>query len=165
MVDFLYLSRGSTIAYAEDVNKVADNLGEIKPHVFAAVPRLFEKMRTRIMDNVATSSPGKQKIFRCALGIAEQRLPFRVAGGSMPFGLAMKSFLADKLVFKKIHERLGGRVQLVISGGAPLSSELAAFFIGAGVEIYEGYGLTETSPVIAVNFPDHRRIGTVGQVI
>ena len=165
MADFFYLSKGVCIAYAENVNKVADNLQEIKPHVFAAVPRLFEKMRTRILDNVATSSAGKQKIFRWALGIAEQRLPYRVTGKSMPIGLAVKSFLADKLVFKKIHERLGGRVELVISGGAPLSPELAAFFIGAGVEIYEGYGLTETSPVIAVNMPDHRKIGTVGPVI
>ncbi|MGZ8851111.1 MAG: AMP-dependent synthetase/ligase, partial [Thermoanaerobaculia bacterium] len=157
--------KGVCIAYAENVNKVADNLGEIKPHVFAAVPRLFEKMRTRILDNVATSSPGKQKIFKWALGVAEERLPYRVSGRPMPAALKAKSFLADKLVFKKIHHRLGGRVELVISGGAPLSADLAAFFIGAGVEIYEGYGLTETSPVISVNLPDHRKIGTVGQVI
>ena len=165
MADFFYLSKGVCVAYAENVNKVADNLQEIKPHVFAAVPRLFEKMRTRIMDNVAQSSKGKQKIFHWALGVAEQRLPYRVSGQSMPPALAVKSVLADKLVFKKIHERLGGRVELVISGGAPLSAELAAFFIGAGVEIFEGYGLTETSPVIAVNLPAHRKIGTVGQVI
>jgi long-chain acyl-CoA synthetase len=165
MADFFYLSKGVAVAYAENVNKVADNLQELKPHIFAAVPRLFEKMRTRIMDNVATSPPAKQKIFRWALKVAEERLPYRVSGKAMPVGLNVKSFLADKLVFKKIHERLGGRVQLVISGGAPLSAELAAFFIGAGVEIFEGYGLTETSPVISVNVPDHRKIGTVGQVI
>jgi long-chain acyl-CoA synthetase len=165
MGDFFFFSKGVCIAYAENVNKVADNLQEIRPDVFAAVPRLFEKMRTRIMDNVATQSGGKQKIFRWALGVAEQRLPFRVSGQSMPPGLALKSFLADKLVFKKILQRLGGRVKIVLSGGAPLSAELASFFIGAGVEIYEGYGLTETSPVIAINLPDHRKIGTVGQVI
>jgi len=165
MADFFYLSKGVAVAYAENVNKVADNLGEIKPHIFAAVPRLFEKMRTRILDNVATSSPGKQKIFRWALKVAEERLPYRVSGKPLPAGLAMKSFFADKLVFKKIHQRLGGRVELVISGGAPLSADLAAFFIGAGVEIFEGYGLTETSPVISVNLPDHRKIGTVGKVI
>src|SRR5438477_6412231 len=83
----------------------------------------------------------------------------------MPFGLSIKSAIADKLVFGKILDRLGGRVKMVLSGGAPLSAELAAFFIGAGLDIYEGYGLTETSPVIAVNTPAKRRIGTVGPIL
>ena len=165
MTDFFYLVQGGTIAYAEDVTKVAQNLQEIKPHFFAAVPRLFEKMRTRIMDNVATAPKVRQKIFFWALRIAEKRLPYRVEGKKMPFGLSVQSAIADKLVFSKILERLGGRVKYVVSGGAPLSAELAAFFIGAGVEILEGYGLTETSPVIAVNTPKLRRIGTVGPII
>ena len=165
MVDFFYLYKGVTIAYAEDVTKVADNLQEIKPQIFAAVPRLFEKMRTRVMDNVALSPPKKQKIFHWALGIAEQRLPNRVEGKPMSLGLKLKAAIADKLVFKKILARLGGNVHFVISGGAPLSAELAAFFIGAGLEIYEGYGLTETSPVIAVNRPGKRKLGTVGPII
>jgi long-chain acyl-CoA synthetase len=165
MVDFLYLYKGGCIAYAENVTKVADNLQEVKPEFFAAVPRLFEKMRARIMDNVATAPPMRQKIFHWALGIAEQRLPYRVDRKPMPFGLKIKSAIADKLVFSKIIARLGGKVKYVVSGGAPLSAELAAFFIGAGVEILEGYGLTETSPVIAVNRPDKRRIGTVGPII
>jgi long-chain acyl-CoA synthetase len=83
----------------------------------------------------------------------------------MPLGLKAKSVIADKLVFRKILDRLGGRVKYVFSGGAPLSPELAAFFIGAGVEILEAYGLTETSPGISANTPDHRKIGTVGQVL
>jgi long-chain acyl-CoA synthetase len=165
MVDFLYLYKGGCIAYAENVNKVADNLGEVKPHYFAAVPRLFEKMRARVMDNVATAPPARQKIFHWALKVAEERLPYRVEGKPLPFGLKIKSAVADKLVFSKIIARLGGRVKYVVSGGAPLSADLAAFFIGAGVEILEGYGLTETSPVIAVNRPDARRIGTVGPII
>ncbi|HEX9161203.1 MAG TPA: long-chain fatty acid--CoA ligase, partial [Thermoanaerobaculia bacterium] len=165
MADFFYLYKGVTIAYAENVNKVADNLGEVRPHVFAAVPRLFEKMRSRIMDNVATMPPTRQKLFNWALRVAEKRLPYRLDHKSMPFPLNVQSLIADKLVFHKIHERLGGRVKFVISGGAPLSAELAAFFIGAGVEIFEGYGLTETSPVIAVNTPANRRVGTVGPVI
>ncbi|MGZ8830249.1 MAG: AMP-dependent synthetase/ligase [Thermoanaerobaculia bacterium] len=165
MADFFYLYKGLTIAYAENVNKVADNLGEVNPHVFAAVPRLFEKMRSRIMDNVATMPPIRQKLFHWALRVAAERLPYRVESRPMPAGLAFRSKIADKLVFKKIHQRLGGRVKFVISGGAPLSAELAAFFIGAGVEIFEGYGLTETSPVIAVNTPKARRVGTVGPVI
>ncbi|HVE70280.1 MAG TPA: long-chain fatty acid--CoA ligase [Thermoanaerobaculia bacterium] len=165
MVDFLYLYKGGCIAYAENVTKVADNLGEVKPQYFAAVPRLFEKMRARVMDNVAAAPPARQKIFHWALGVAEQRLPYRVDRKPMPFGLKLKSAIADKLVFSKILARLGGNVKYVVSGGAPLSAELAAFFIGAGVEILEGYGLTETSPVIAVNRPDRRRIGSVGPII
>ncbi len=165
MVDFLYYYKGACVAFAENVNKVADNLAEIRPQYFAAVPRLFEKMRARVMDNVATAPPARQKIFHWALKVAEERLPYRVERRSMPLGLKLRSAVADKLVFGKILARLGGRVKYVLSGGAPLSAELAAFFIGAGVEIMEGYGLTETSPVIAVNRPDRRRIGTVGPII
>ncbi len=165
MGDYCYFYRGCTIAYAESVLKVGDNLREIRPHLFAAVPRLFEKMRTTILDNVAVQPASKQKIFKWALGIAERRLPYRVSGKPMPFGLGIKSAIADKLVFRKILDRLGGRVRMVLSGGAPLSAELAAFFIGAGLDIYEGYGLTETSPVIAVNTPQARRVGTVGRII
>jgi long-chain acyl-CoA synthetase len=165
MVDYLYLYKGGTIAYAENVTKVADNLQEVKPEFFAAVPRLFEKMRARILDNVASAPPARQKIFHWALKIAEERLPYRIDRKPLPFGLKLKSAVADKLVFSKIIGRLGGKVKYVVSGGAPLSAELAAFFIGAGVEILEGYGLTETSPVIAVNRPNKRRLGSVGPII
>ena len=165
MIDYLYLYKGGCIAYAENVTKVGDNLQEIKPQFFAAVPRLFEKMRSRVLDKVAGDPAAKQKIFRWALKVAEERLPHRVEKTSMPLGLKIKSAIADKLVFSKIMQRLGGNVKFVVSGGAPLSAELAAFFIGAGVEILEGYGLTETSPVIAVNTPTKRRLGTVGPVI
>jgi len=165
MADYFYFSKGVTIAYAENVNKVSDNLQEIRPHAFAAVPRLFEKMREKIMNQVATQKAYEQKIFRWALGIAQERLPYRVERKPMPFGLKMRSAIADKLVFRKILNRLGGRVMYVFSGGAPLSPELAAFFIGAGLEILEGYGLTETSPVISANTPTSRKVGTVGKVI
>ena len=165
MTDFLYLCKGGCIAYAENVTKVADNLQEVKPQFFAAVPRLFEKMRARIMENVATAPAARQKIFHWALKVAEERLPNRIEGKPMGLGLKVKSAIADKLVFSKIIARLGGNVKYVVSGGAPLSAELAAFFIGAGVEILEGYGLTETSPVIAVNQPKRRRLGTVGPII
>jgi long-chain acyl-CoA synthetase len=163
--DYSFFYRGGTVAYAESVLKVGENLREVRPDVFAAVPRLFEKMRTTILDSVAVQPASKQKIFKWALGIAEQRLPYRISGKPMPFGLKFKSAIADKLVFRKILDRLGGRVKFVLSGGAPLSPELAAFFIGAGLEIFEGYGLTETSPVIAINTPSHRKVGTVGRAI
>jgi long-chain acyl-CoA synthetase len=165
MADYCYFAKGCTIAYAESVVKVGENLQEIKPELFAAVPRLFEKMRAKMMDTVATYPPARQKIFMWALKVADERVPYRVTGKPMPPGLAMKSFIADKLVFKKILGRLGGNVQFVLSGGAPLSAELASFFIGAGLDILEGYGLTETSPVISLNTPTKRRIGSVGTVI
>ncbi len=164
MADYFYFAHGITIAYAENVTKVGDTLQEIKPEVFAAVPRLFEKMRERIMNQVGSQPASKQKIFRWALKVAEERLPYRLEKKPMPLGLSLKSAIADKLVFRKILDRLGGRVRYVFSGGAPLSPELAAFFIGAGVEILEGYGLTETSPVISANLPDQRKIGTVGKI-
>ncbi len=141
MADYFYFSKGVTIAYAENVNKVGENLQDIKPDAFAAVPRLFEKMRERIMNQVATEPAVKQKIFRWALSVGQDRLPYRIENKPMPLGLKMKSTIADKLVFRKILHRLGGRVRYVFSGGAPLSAELAAFFIGAGLEILEGYGL------------------------
>lgn len=163
--DFAYLAGGAAIAYAESVVKVRDNLQEVGPHVFAAVPRLFEKMKGAILENVAGYPKIRQKIFHWAIGVGAKRLPYRISHEPMPGGLAFKSKLADKLVFSKIHERLGGRVEFVLSGGAPLSPELAAFFIGAGIEICEGYGLTETSPVISLNTIEHRRLGSVGKPI
>ncbi len=163
--DFAYYYVGACVAYAESVLKVGDNLQEIRPDVFAGVPRLFEKMRVRIMDNVAAAPKIRQKIFFWALDIAAKRLPYIIERKPMPGGLALKSAIADKLVFGKITDKLGGKVRFVLSGGAPLSADLAAFFIGAGVEILEGYGLTETSPVISLNRLDKRRLGTVGPLI
>jgi long-chain acyl-CoA synthetase len=165
MADFSYLYKGGTIAYAEEVAKVRDNILEVRPDLFAAVPRLFEKMQAAIMDNVAQAPAIRQKLFHWALGVAKERLPYIMQSKPMPPILAMKSAVATRLVFSKIHQRLGGRLRFVLSGGAPLSPELAEFFIGAGVDILEGYGLTETSPVIAVNTPEHRKIGTVGKVV
>jgi long-chain acyl-CoA synthetase len=165
MVDFCYFYVGATVAYAESVNHVAQNLQEVRPHVFVGVPRLFEKMKDRILNAVAEAPPARQKIFAWAMSVAEERMPYRMAGKPYPLGLGIKSAIAEKLVLGKIMERLGGRVRFVVSGGAPLSAELAAFFVGAGLDILEGYGLTETSPVITVNTLSHRKLGHVGRVI
>ena len=163
--EYSYLYMGGCIAYAENVNKAAENMVEVKPDVFAAVPRVFEKMRARVMDVIATAPAARQKIFHWALGVAEKRLPYMMEQKPLPLSLKIKAAIADKLVFRKILARLGGNVKFVLSGGAPLSSELAAFFVGAGLQIYEGYGLTETSPVISVNHPKKWRLGTVGPVL
>jgi long-chain acyl-CoA synthetase len=165
MVDFCYILQGATIAYAESVLKVGENLQEVHPHVFAAVPRLFEKMKEKILNNVADAPPLRKKIFHWAINVGAERLPYRIEHKPMPAVLAIKAAIAEKLVFSKILDRLGGRVRFAVSGGAPLSAELAAFFIGAGLDIIEGYGLTETSPVITLNTLEYRRLGTVGRVI
>jgi long-chain acyl-CoA synthetase len=165
LVDYCYFLQGCSIAYAESVAAVAQNLQEVKPHVFVSVPRVYEKLLGRIQENVASSSPIRQRLFAWAVALGRQALPYRLKHQSPPGWLGLQLVLADKLVFKKIHDRLGGRFAFAISGGAPLSRELAEFFWGAGVPIYEGYGLSETSPVISVNTRDAVKMGTVGRPI
>jgi long-chain acyl-CoA synthetase len=164
-IDYIYFYRGVTVAYAESVQKVGENFGEVRPHVFVSVPRVYEKVLARVHENVAKSSPIKQKIFHWAEGVAQEALPYRLAEKSPPGFLGIKLKLADKLVFAKLKERLGGRFQFAMSGGAPLSREIAEFFWGAGIKIYEGYGLSETSPVLTVNRPNAIKLGTVGTAL
>jgi long-chain acyl-CoA synthetase len=164
-LDYAYAHRVATIAYAESIEKLKDNLLEINPHCFGAVPRVYEKVYGRILDKVQAGSGLKKKLFFWAVGIGREKVGYLERGEPMPAGLAMKARLAHALVFKKIQAALGNRFQFAVSGGAPLSRSLAEFFVGAGVMIYEGYGLTETSPVITVNGPGRWRLGTVGKPI
>src|SRR6185436_10698423 len=113
----------------------------------------------------ASDPPIRQKIFAWAVAVGREALPWRLKRQSPPGLLGLKLGIADKLVFSKIRERLGGRFQYALSGGAPLSRDVAEFFWGAGVPIFEGYGLSETAPVLTVNTPDHVKMGTVGQTI
>jgi long-chain acyl-CoA synthetase len=165
MLDYAYLYRGSSIAYVESVEKLKDYFLEVNPHCFGAVPRVYEKVLARIRDKVEAEGGVRKKIFEWAVGAGRQRLSFEQRGEPVPSGLALKAKLADALVFKKIRHALGSRFRYAVSGGAPLSRDLAEFFFGAGVTIYEGYGLTETSPVICVNGPRAWRLGTVGKPI
>ncbi|HYX24966.1 MAG TPA: long-chain fatty acid--CoA ligase, partial [Thermoanaerobaculia bacterium] len=165
LVDYCYFLKGCTIAYAESVAAVAQNLQQVRPHVFVSVPRVYEKLLARIQENVAQASPIRQRLFAWAVALGREALPYRLKHQSPPGWLGVQLGLADKLVFKKILERLGGRFAFAISGGAPLSRELAEFFWGAGVPIYEGYGLSETSPVISVNTQEAVKMGTVGRPI
>jgi long-chain acyl-CoA synthetase len=153
---------GCTIYYAESIEKVAINLQEAKPTLMTSVPRLFERMHSRIIKNVESQPPKKQKIFYWALEVGKK---FAAAQkkGSVSLGLKLKHKLADKLVFHKLRERTGGRLRFFISGGAALSKELGEFFEAVGIKIVEGYGLTESSPVIAANRPDDYKFGTVGK--
>jgi long-chain acyl-CoA synthetase len=165
MVDYIYFYRGATIAYAESIQAVAKNFQEVNPHVFVSVPRVYEKVLAKVRENVAASPPLKQKIFGWAVDVARQALPDRLQRRTPSGLLGIQLSLADKLVFGKIKERLGSRFQFAMSGGAPLARDLAEFFWGMGIEIYEGYGLSETSPVLCVNSPDAVKLGTVGPAI
>lgn len=157
------LSGGCTIAYAESIEKIAQNMTEIKPTLMTAVPRLFERMYQRIRKNVEGQPEKKQKIFNWGIEIGRQYAEAKKREESIPIGLTIKHKLADKLVFTKLRERTGGRLRFFISGGAALSRDLGEFFEAAGILIIEGYGLTESSPVIAANREHNYKFGTVGK--
>jgi len=156
------LHSGATIAYAESVEKVPENMLEIRPTVMCSVPRLYEKMYARVNERVAAGPPLRQKIFHWAIGVGAEAFAHFVAHTTPGPLLKLKLAVADKLAFAKIKERTGGRLKLFVSGGAPLAREIAEFFGAAGLLVCEGYGLTETSPVITCNRPDNLRPGTVG---
>jgi long-chain acyl-CoA synthetase len=162
---YVMLRHGVTIAYAEGVDKVPANMVEVKPTIMLSVPRLYEKMYARVNEKVASDTALKQSIFRWAMGVGTQAFRHHVDRTPMGPWLRLRRAVADKLVFAKIKERVGGRIRLFVSGGAPLGRELALFFGAAGLPILEGYGLTETSPVIAVNLPQRMKPGTVGPII
>jgi long-chain acyl-CoA synthetase len=163
MLDYAYLYKGASIAYAESIDKLAANFLEVNPHCFGAVPRVYEKVHAKIMAKADAGSPIKKKLFLWAVSVGRARVPYLERGEAIPAALARKAKIADALVFKKIRAALGKNFRFAVSGGAPLSRDLAEFFIGAGVMIYEGYGLTETSPVITVNGPGRWRLGSVGK--
>jgi long-chain acyl-CoA synthetase len=165
MVEFAYLGAGATIAYAESIDAVPQNIAEIRPTVMSSVPRLFEKMYARVRESVDASSWIRRLLFGWALVIGRRQARRYVDGGAAPAWVGALHPLFDHLVFEKIRQRLGGRVRFFVSGGAPLGPEISLFFHAAGIRVLEGYGLTETSPVIAVNTLDRTRIGTVGPII
>lgn len=165
MVTFAYIYKGCTIGYAESVEAVGQNLVEVRPHIMVSVPRIFEKIYAKVMDNVLASSGLKRKIFfwgvRIGKEFARRKLDNLPIGGWLKF----RRNLAAKLVYSKIIEKTGGRIRFFVSGGAPLSKDIADFFYAIGLVIMEGYGLTETSPVISVNTFENLRFGTVGKPI
>jgi long-chain acyl-CoA synthetase len=156
------LHAGVTIAYAESVEKVPENMQEVRPTIMCSVPRLYEKMYARVNEKVASDPPLRQRIFRWAIGVGRRTFAHTVARTEPGPLLKTQFALADKLVFSKIKARTGGRLQIFISGGAPLAREIAEFFGAAGMLVCEGYGLTETSPVITCNYPGRVKPGTVG---
>ena len=165
MVHFAFLSKGCSMAYAESVETVADNLLEVRPHIMVSVPRLFEKLYAKVMDAVLAGSGLKKKIFYWAIKIGNDYGKKTLQKQKIGRFLRFKRGLAHKLVFSKILEKTGGRVRFFVSGGAPLSKDIADFFYTLGLVVLEGYGLTETAPVIAVNTFEQLKFGTVGKPI
>lgn len=155
---------GCTVAYAESIDTVRDNLIEIRPTIVTTVPRLFERIYSRIKMQVESSPAARQKIFNWAIDVGRKRAESQKQGKG---GVILRGqhALADKLVFSKLKERTGGRIRFFVSGGAALARELGEFFEAVGIQIIEGYGLTETSPVISANRLDDYKFGTVGKPI
>jgi len=157
-VDFALLYHGVTLAYCSDLAKVPQAMAEVKPTVFVAVPRVYEKIRATVI--LKSAKFPKRLIFRWALAVGKKHRR-AILDAVEPRSLAWA--LANRLVFSKIREGMGGRSEVFISGGAPLGRELAEWYADIGIRIHEGYGLTETSPVIAVNNPEAHKLGTVGK--
>ncbi len=162
---YVFLYCGGKISYAESIDTVAQNLTEVSPTFIVSVPRLFEKIRARVIDTMADAGGIKKGLFDWGLRVGGEYHGLKAQGQEPGPMLSLEYKLADKLVFSKVRARTGGRLQFCVSGGAPLSKEVGYFFQIVGLAILEGYGLTESSPVIACNRPNANKIGTVGQPI
>jgi long-chain acyl-CoA synthetase len=161
-VIYSYLLDGVPTTFAETIDTLPRDMLAVKPTVMTAVPRVFEKIYGRVMERVDNDSSLKRKIFHWALDVGTKRLEQEQANGGTPVRHGLKDRIADALVFGKIRERTGGRLRILVSGSAPLPKHIARFFAAIGLPIYEGYGLTETAPVLSVNPINALRIGTVG---
>jgi long-chain acyl-CoA synthetase len=159
------LFAGATIYYAENVQKLVDNLGEVRPTVLCSVPRIYEKVYANFMAQRAAASPLKRRLIDYALEVGRAVSAERQQGREPSGLLALKYKVAFELVFSKLHARLGGRLRFGVSGGAALSRDIALFFHAADILILEGYGLSETSPVLTCNRLEAYRFGTVGRAI
>ena len=157
--------KGVLINYAGGIESVPTDMQERRPTLMASVPRLYEKIYARVHDTVRTQSPARRQLFAWAKRVGEEWAQRVLDRQPVPPTLALKRRVADRLVFAKLRARTGGRIRFFISGGAPLNPDIARFFFAAGMPILEGYGLTETSPVMAVNTFQDIKLGTVGRPI
>lgn len=164
-VDYTYLYSGATIIYSSSMDNVAEDLEKTGPTIMASVPRFYEKVKAKIEAKAAKEGGLKKKIFDWAIKTGGQKAARTLEGKSGGAILNLKYFLACKLVLGKIQARTGGNLKYFISGGAPLSAEVAQFFFAAGLRILEGYGLTETAPVISVNPYERPKFGSVGKLL
>ena len=162
---FIGVHRGLCTAFAESIDKLRENLPETQPHFICSVPRVFEKVYAGAMARAEGGSPVKRKIFNWAVGVGKDVSRLKQANRPVPGALAFQYKLAEKLVFSKMQAALGGRLRFAVSGGAPLAREIAEFFHAAGILILEGYGLTETCPVLTNNREDAYKFGSVGKAM
>jgi long-chain acyl-CoA synthetase len=160
---FLMIMAGTTIAYATSILRVADNIPDVRPTVMVAVPRFFEKLHTKVLDALSEAPAIRQKIFHWGMSVGRRRNGMMMKGQKPGTVLESQYKVADHLVFSKLKDKLGGRLRFFVSGGAPLAPEIIEFFLSAGIQIMEGYGLTESSPVVSVNPLGALRPGTVGK--
>jgi long-chain acyl-CoA synthetase len=165
ILDYAYFAHGAQIAYAEHIDRVSDNLLEVRPTVMGAVPRFYEKVYARIREAVAALPPWRRKLFEWARRVGAEEAALRRRGRPVPLGLRLRFAAARRLVLRTFAARVGGRVRYFVSGGAPLPPDVAEFLFSLGFTILEGYGLTETSPVLTLNRPGDIKLGTVGKPI
>ena len=162
---YVYILNGTAVHYAESIEKAADNLREVAPTIFVGVPRIFEKIYARAKVKAAQESPVKEMIFDWAIEVGKEYAYRTEFGQPIPRLLAVKYNIADRIVFSKLRNFFGGKLRSCITGGAALSDDIYLIFAGAGIPIRQGYGLTETSPVVTSNTPLDKRLGTVGKPI
>ena len=162
---YVYLMYGMAVYYAESIEKVPDNLKEVRPTIFIGVPRIFEKVYEKARIAAAKSNQIRERIFDWAIEVAKEYASTIERGEEVSMALYAKHNLADKIVYQKFRDFFGGNLRFCITGGAALADEIYLIFTGAGIRIMQGYGLTETSPVISSNNPQNVRVGTVGKPI
>ena len=162
---YVYIRAGMRVFYAESIDKAPENLKEVKPTIFVGVPRIFEKVFERARLKAAQSGRVNEMIFDWAIDVAKEYATLHEKKQPIPMALMAKHSIADKIVYSRLREFFGGRLRFCITGGAALSDEIYLIFTGAGISIMQGYGLTETSPVISSNNPTAFRVGTVGKPI
>jgi long-chain acyl-CoA synthetase len=165
MASFLYLFTGTTMVFAQNMETIGRDIGVVRPTMITAVPRVYEKMQTRITDKGQSGSPAKARIFNWAAAVGRRRARAVLRGQRVGPVTALQAKLADRLVFAKIRDGVGGRLRIAVSGSAPLPPNVLEFFTGIGLPIIEGYGLTETAPILTVNPPAALRLGSVGRPV
>lgn len=165
VTDYGHFFRGVAVAYVEQIETVPQALLEVRPTIAAAVPRFYEKIYANVIEKGHRETGLKRKLFDWAMDVAREAVPWKAHGRSASLGLRLRYGVADAIVYRKVRAGLGGRIRFFISGGAPIGRELVEFFWSIGLEIYQGYGLTETSPVVAVNTMRANKVGTVGKPI
>ena len=165
MVAYVYLLCGVTIVFAESFETIGRDLATVRPTVLTGVPRVYEKLHSRILDKGQSGSAVKTALFRWAVGAGVKRARAILRGKQPGPFTSMQAALADRLVFAKIRDGLGGRIRYLVSGSAPLATSVAEFFYAVGLPVIEGYGLTETAPILTVNPAGAPRAGTVGRAV